>query len=371
MAARLLIALAAGSLGVAGLEAPAGRALFERPWVLPPSSLHGQSGLGPLYDARACGACHGGDAAEGSVVRLGDPHGAPDPVYGAQLQRRAAPGLEPEAAVAVSWRSDGVLRSPRITPQAPAYGPLDPSTRLSLRRPPRLEGIGLLEAVPDAEILARVHPGVSGRAARLTDGRLGRWGWKADQPALEGKIAAALSRDMGVSSALRPEPWGDCTSAQAACRHAARTAGGGMEAPPAALPLLAAYLRSLPAPAAERSPRGEAIFLRAGCAGCHAVLHTADGRPVRAYTDLLLHNLGPGLDDGVGEGAAAPAEWRTAPLWGLGSQLRAGGLLHDGRARTVEEAVAWHGGEADRSRARYAALSPVERRLLDSFLLTR
>lgn len=383
MVPRLVILASAIAGAAATLEVAAGRALFDRPWVLAPASQHAQAGLGPLYDARACASCHGGGGpgriavGGGLVVRLGDSHGAPDPIYGEQLQTRAAPGLAPEAAVRLSRRGETGLRANAVEVAALGYGPFGAATRMSLRRAPSLVGVGLLERVPDREILSRVHAadhdGVSGRAALLADGRLGRWGWKAAQPTLDAQVAAALARDMGVSTAARPHAWGDCTAAQAACRAMA-VAGtpSGPEAIDAGGRLIVAYLRALnpPAPNAS-SAAGAALFARAGCGACHATLSTSKGAPVRAYTDLLLHDMGPGLDDGVGEGAAAPSEWRTAPLWSLRAELEAGGLLHDGRARSVAEAVAWHGGEAARARKRFQALGPRDRAAIETFLLSR
>ena len=130
----------------------------------------------------------------------------------------------------------------------------------------------------------------------------------------------------------------------------------------------AAYLGSLPAPSAPGPNAGVKLFEDTGCAACHATLALADGAPVRAYTDLLLHDLGDGLNDGIKEGAAEPGAWRTAPLWNVAESLKLGGLLHDGRARTVAEAIEWHGGEADRARQRFKALNPADQAALADFV---
>jgi CxxC motif-containing protein (DUF1111 family) len=375
-----LSSLAVGAGGVGALDVAAGRALFDHAWVFAPSSLHGQSGLGPLYDARACGSCHANAGPGRIVARLGDARGEPDPVYGEQIQDSAAPGVAPEAVVSLGWKDVAGARTATARLMDLGYGPLAPTTHVSLRRAPGLDGVGLLDAVTDEEILSRSDPddrdgdGISGRPAWLVDGKggrsLGRWGWKASQPTLAAQAAVALRRDIGVSTSDYPEAWGDCTPAQRACRQGAAAMRGRAEASDEARDLIVAYLRSLRAPAGKGADgAGEAVFTRAGCAACHATLTTREGAPVRAYTDLLLHDMGPGLDDGVGEGSAAPAEWRTAPLWSLRAELDAGGLLHDGRARSITEAVAWHGGEAARSRARFMALSARDRAALETFLL--
>src|SRR5262249_40586853 len=111
-----------------------------------------------------------------------------------------------------------------------------------------------------------------------------------------------------------------------------------------------------------------AVFAAIGCSSCHATLTGRNGKPVAAYTDLLLHNMGDGLNDGIREGAAPPGEWRTAPLWNTAETLKLGGLLHDGRARTVGEAIAWHGGEAAAARSRYEALSETDKAALVAFV---
>jgi CxxC motif-containing protein (DUF1111 family) len=127
------------------------------------------------------------------------------------------------------------------------------------------------------------------------------------------------------------------------------------------LDMIVAYVASLAAPAPARSERGEALFTASKCAACHVTLHLADGTPVPAYTDLLLHDMGPGLGDGIEEGAAGSWTWRTAPLWGVSDSLRAGGLLHDGRAADVAEAIAWHDGEAWSAREHFRALSTSDK----------
>ena len=132
---------------------------------------------------------------------------------------------------------------------------------------------------------------------------------------------------------------------------------------------IAKYLAALPTPSSGQQPvQGYALFAATGCFACHATLNDAQKRPVAAYTDLLLHDMGPELNDGIKEGAAEPQEWRTAPLWNVAQSLKIGGLLHDGRARSVAEAVAWHGGEAASARTRFQALSASDKAALAAFV---
>ena len=134
--------------------------------------------------------------------------------------------------------------------------------------------------------------------------------------------------------------------------------------------MIVIFLRYLHAPdPRDEKGQGFALFRQTGCLSCHAVLHDAKGELVHAYSDLMLHDLGPALADGIAEGAAKPSEWRTAPLWDVSENLARGGLLHDGRARSIAEAVEWHGGEASRSRTAFKSLSPEQRSMIEDFLL--
>jgi CxxC motif-containing protein (DUF1111 family) len=374
-------ATAAAPLGQAKkeLDAAAGWALFKRAWVSAPSSQSGGAGLGPLFDARSCNACHAGGGAgqvgedalgAGMVVRAGRADATADPVYGAQIQTLALPGFEPEAEISFQWEQTGGMRTARIDFAKFHYGPLAPDTHTALRRAPSLFGAGLLEDIPDGEIAAQTH---GGRPSWITgaDGKrkLGRWGWKAATPELTSQIEIAFQRDFGISTSGRPDAFGECTVAEKQCR----TAGGNsVELPDESRDAIATYLRLLrrPAPRNEASP-GFRLFRGAGCLDCHAILKDRKGGPVHAYTDMLLHDMGPGLDDGIAEGSARSPEWRTAPLWDVADNLAQGGLLHDGRARNIAEAVQWHGGEATPAHTAFDALSPAERTQIEDFLLGR
>lgn len=393
--------LAAGSFATATanvdrLDGAIGKAVFERLWVPAPASTRHADGLGPLFLARSCAGCHagGGPAAvaagrggtvtePGLLYRLGTGDGGVDPRYGRQLQTRAAGDLAPEGRQAVRWDEapDGRLQ-PHWSIADVAYGPVD-DTRVSARRAPSLHGAGLLATVADDVVRANADPddadgdGISGRASHVPGPggvtTLGRFGWKAVEPDMERQVQTALALDLGLSSGARLAPWGDCTDAEAGCRAAPQGAPAGQpEVADALLGPLVRYVSALPPPDhAGTAPDegGAALFASLGCAACHKPELAGAGGPVRAYSDLLLHDLGPGLDDGLPEGDAASAEWRTAPLWTVGETLdRGGGLLHDARARTVGEAVLWHDGEAAAARAGFRRLGTVDRAALERFV---
>lgn len=417
--ALLALGLAAASaapeprISDAGLDIRLGEALFERLWVASPSSTRASDGLGPYYNARSCRACHPANGrpappdgttavAPGLVLRLGLPAGPesqtfqprPDPVYGRQLQDRAATGLMPEALPRISWAEEtvrlpdgakAVLRRPLIDPGL-TQGPLAVTAALSPRLAPRLEGAGDFERIPGAEIAAGADPddrdgdGVSGRPNLIIEPgeampRPGRYGHKATAPDLRAMVAAAFSTDLGLSSPDMPGGWGDCTPAQPLCRampHGEDAARDGKEVSSAALELVTAYLRSLPAPPSPASPEGAALFAATGCAACHRpAFPDGSGGTISTYSDFLLHDMGPGLADEMSEGLATGAEWRTAPLIGLSLTARKAGpsvLLHDGRARSLLEAILWHGGEAESARMRFVGLASSDRSALLRFL---
>jgi CxxC motif-containing protein (DUF1111 family) len=401
-----------------------GNSFFRDNWVAAPASAKGRDGLGPLFAANSCSACHPddgrgrpplvqGEVGMGWVVFLSprDADGAPHPVYGAQLQDQGIPGVRAEATVAVDAvetkgaYADGtpyalVKLVPKL--EQPAYGPLG-ELRLSLRVGPQLIGGGLLEAVDDATLLALADPddrdgdGISGRARLVREAapRVGRFGWKAGQSTLEDQVMAALAGDMGLTNPAHRDE--QPTAAQAIDAPSGADADGeanaavdgssaaGLEVSAAKVARIAHYCRALAVPA-QREPtrpevvRGRTLFTEAGCAACHRPqLRTGADSPIALlrgvefspFTDLLLHDMGDGLADDRREGDASGREWRTPPLWGLGLIETVNGhtrLLHDGRARSIEEAVLWHGGEAQRSRDAFAGMSAADRAALLAFL---
>lgn len=348
----------------------------------------------------------------------------PTPVYGDQIQSQSValshqlrgrieprdpddnPEAPPEARVYLDWEEqefvfpDGSqisLRRPMPRLEEIAYGPLPENTLTSLRAAPAIHGAGLLEAIAQADIDALADPndedgnGVSGRVNTVWDFERGapapgRFGWKANRSSLRITVAAAFQGDVGISNPLFPEQ--PCTATQARCL---RTVDGnnseGFELPADLLDLTTGFVRNIGVPRArERNAEAKAgrdSFYQVGCADCHhASFVTATesllgdhlaGQTIWPYTDLLLHDMGPQLADHRADYDATGSEWRTPPLWGIGLSTRVNGVsnfLHDGRARTLQEAILWHGGEAERSRADFAALPAESREALIAFLET-
>ncbi len=408
-----------------------GSALFSKTWVPAPSSTLASDGLGPLFNARACQDCHLKDgrghvpvADEKPVslfLRLSVPGGAvpgdiqdwlatqPEPNYGSQLQNFAVQGQAAEGRMTVAYRNipvtlaDGLvvsLRAPRYAVADPAYGALHPDTMLSPRLAPQMIGLGLLEAIPAADLLAREDAadvdgdGISGRASivpslELGQPALGRFGLKAGAATVRDQSAAAFAGDMGLSTPLHPDPWGDCAVAQTPCRTAPNGAQkgirDGLEVDTQSLDLVTFYARNLAVPArrAMADPvvlRGKELFYVLNCTGCHSPKHVTarlQDQPEQSfqliwpYSDLLLHDMGPGLADNRPEGRATGQEWKTPPLWGIGLAPQVSGhsdYLHDGRARSLLEAILWHGGEAQAQRDAVVALPTADREAIITFL---
>ena len=418
------------------LDFKIGNGIFRKNWVSSPASTKSSDGLGPLYNARACQACHLKDGrghpprgpgiedrsvsmflrlsvppetdAERSLLASGRANVLPEPTYGGQLQELAVPGLPSEGRMLVTYDDVPVemaggetviLRKPSYHIADLGYGPMRPDTMISPRLTPQMIGLGLLEAIPEADVLGREDPddkdgdGISGRANRVWSIErqsvvLGRFGWKAGQPTVMQQSAEAFVGDIGIGSWMVPQAYGDCTPAQRACReapHGDERAKPGAEINAKLLALVAFYARNLAVPArrAPASPEvlaGKRVFHELGCAACHVPSHRTGGTSpdehlrgqlIWPYTDLLLHDMGEGLADGRPEGRADGREWRTAPLWGIGLTETVNGhafYLHDGRARTLAEAILWHGGEAKRSRDGFAGLLPEDRVRLIAFI---
>jgi CxxC motif-containing protein (DUF1111 family) len=389
---RLFLILALG-LGLAGparadqrasLEAEIGARLFKRVWTPGLSSAASNDGLGPLFNARSCNACHQDlrrsrfEAAPGplppsAVLRIADETGraTPNPLFGRQLQTHGVPGVAPEAAPRIAPALSGGLRRWIIEPELRGSGMHVP---LSLRAAPDLSVAGSIEAVEETAILAaedaadRDGDGVSGRAARLPDGRIGRFGWKAAQTDLAAQTSAALATDLGLSTEDFPGASGDCTPRQPDCLAAPGAQERTVEISPVIVRAIVAHLARLAPLQRPRDREGEALFAATGCAACHRPDRPdRDGKAAPLFSDLLLHDMGEGLADGVAEGAAAPSEWRTAPLVRLAEgEMR--GLLHDGRARSIREAILWHDGEARASVVRFKAMNVKDMDRLIAYL---
>lgn len=426
-----------GNLPMTGrLDFSVGNSFFRNPWVVAPASTNARDGLGPLINTNSCQGCHikdgrghppaGGERAVSLFLRLSLPTPAADdsaaddtsadkdstaeilrrtgalpvPDYGRQLQNAAIAGARSEADLVIDYQPREVslaggetvtLRVPSYRIENPAYGDLPPELLTSPRVAPPMIGLGLLEAVADADILAAADPddengdGTSGRANQVWDLRsettvLGRFGWKAGEPSVEQQSLNAFAGDMGLTSSLVPHT--DCMPSQG-CDDFAD--GGTPEVSDEIADFITFYASSLAVPQRRDldSPAvmaGAESFESLGCSSCHRPqMHTASdaerpelaGQTIWPYSDLLLHDMGEGLADGRPEYQASGGEWRTPPLWGIGLTQDVNpqaGFLHDGRARTLQEAILWHGGEAVAAMEGYRQLSPEQRAELIIFL---
>ncbi|MEQ8360186.1 MAG: di-heme oxidoredictase family protein [Cytophagales bacterium] len=332
-----------------------------------------ENGLGPGFVATSCGSCHAGDGKGHpftTLTRFGQslPNTLPDlSIGGPQLQNRAIPGFEPEKL------PEGV-----------------PFMKFT---PPAVTGLGFLAALSDQQILQNVDSldengdGISGKPNYITppdyfeqksihqpvNGKIiGRFGKKAAAIDLLQQTVAAYNQDMGITSSFEPvDPYSQLSTDPEVSDQTIRD--------------VVFYLRTLkaPIPRSEENTvvlRGKAIFTEIQCASCHIPEWTTPESDIEAlskrtfypYTDLLLHDMGPGLDDGATEGSAETYEWRTPPLWGLGLSPNSQGgsffLMHDGRAASIEEAILLHGGEANNSKIQFVSLSEDDKEALIKFL---
>lgn len=395
-----------------------GNSFFNKNWVIAPSSTTARDGLGPTFNARSCSSCHFKDGRGrppltddepmlSMLVRLSipgeGPHQEPldEPNYGGQLQNDAIPGVPIEGRVRVVWTevsgqyADGVpysLRSPALEFSELAFGPLASDVLTSARVAPQMIGLGLLEALDEATILALADPddadgdGISGRPNHVFDpltqtAALGRFGWKANQPGLRQQNAGAFLGDLGITSSLHAEQ--NCPSTQAQC--SAAIPGGEPELSEDLLDDITTYTRLLAVPARRDVDDPEVLagreqFHELGCASCHVPnLRTGaldefpelSNQSIWPYTDLLLHDMGEGLADGRPDFEADGSEWRTPPLWGIGLFAVVNDhtfYLHDGRARNLAEAVLWHGGEAEPAKQAFVEADASDRAALLGFL---
>lgn len=388
-----------------------GDSQFEQTFVSAPAPVN--PGLGPVFNSVSCTSCHIGDgrgrppsAGEQPISMLfrlsvpgTDAHGGPAPMpgFGGQLQPRAIFGAQPESGVTITWTEDPVtlpdgevvyLRSPQYTFTDP-YVPLPPDARWSPRVAPPVFGLGLLEAIPDADLLALTDEedgngdGISGRVNTVWDmerqrDALGRFGWKAEQPTLLQQSAAAYNEDMGITNPLFPQ---ESTVGQPQYDGLQDD----FELTDSVLRAVAFYVRTLAVPARRNTDdpqvlRGEALFTAAKCDRCHVpeqrtavnvALPPVSNQRILPFTDLLLHDMGQALSDERPSFGAEGSEWRTPPLWGIGLTEVVNGhqnFLHDGRARSLLEAVLWHGGEAQQSNDAVRAMTTGERAALLAFL---
>ena len=411
-----------------------GNALFRKIWVSSPSSTKASDGLGPLFNARSCQRCHikdgRGHPPEGNkdnnvsmLMRLSisainteeqalleskKVNSIDHPIYGGQLQDQSVAGLFSEGKFTVTYSETTVemnggeiafLRQPHYQFKNLKYGKLTNNMRYSARIAPQMIGLGLLEAIDEADIIRQADPedtnndGISGKAQQVWSKEhnkvmLGRFGHKAGMPTLNQQNQAAFSGDIGLGTPLFPSGHGDCTQEQPSCLN--KPTGNSqkynnLEVDQKMTDLVLHYTRNLAVPARRKVSdsnvlAGKALFYGSGCIDCHTPKYITprktqaieQGRQlIWPYTDMLLHDMGEGLADGFTEANANGREWRTPPLWGIGLTPEVNGhsfYLHDGRARNLLEAILWHGGEAENAKNAVVSMQPKQRQQLLQFV---
>lgn len=387
-----------------------GDAAVEQTFVTAPAPLN--SGLGPAYSNVSCISCHHNDGKgnptaglvnSSLLIRLSlpgtDAHGGAVavPGYGTQLQDLAVFGVQPEAKVNISYTEtpfyfpDGEaasLRTPTYT-LTNSYLGLPSNLLTSPRMAPPFFGMGLLQNIPESTLLSFADEndangdGISGKPNYVWDSLLnkvmiGRFGLKANTATIAAQVASAYQQDMGITnSAFRRESvFGQLQFDNRA---------DDPELPDSVLNGVIFYIKTLAVPARRNvtdviALQGEKIFKAINCSGCHiptiqtgveVTLKAISNQRIHPYTDLLLHDMGTRLADNRGDFRATGTEWKTPALWGIGLFEKTNGVpfyLHDGRARTIEEAILWHGGEAQGSRDWFAALATADRKALIKFI---
>lgn len=385
---------------------------FDQTFVAPPSPIF--TGLGPIFNNISCVNCHRNDGEgiptagfsnSGLLFRISqqgtDANGGPlaVPGFGTQIQDQAVLGAQPEANMNITYADlpvtypDGTevtLRQPTYTLQNP-YTPISVDYMLSPRLAPRLVGMGLLEIIPESTILSFVdagdanHDGITGKANYVYDEytgktELGRFGLKANTPTLLLQVATAYQQDMGVTSYVQQQE-------SAAGQPQMDVVHGDVqpELVDSLLNYVVYYVKTLAVPARRNVTdadvqTGATLFNQVNCSGCHRptiqtgidlTLPQINNQRIHPYTDLLVHDMGDGLADNRPDFSAGGREWRTTPLWGIGLLDKTNGTayyLHDGRARSLEEAILWHDGEAKNAKQQFMQLTGTQRNQLLKFL---
>jgi CxxC motif-containing protein (DUF1111 family) len=393
-----------------------GKSFFRVPWVEAPSATTARDGLGPLFSANTCIHCHPNNGAglavdkDGAitrslVMRLSLSHVQninnnlitkngfmPEPTYGGQLSFNGTSDVAYEGSAEVKYTyidkkyDDGSsyqLRSPAYSLTKLQYADLHKDANVAPHIALALIGLGAIESIPAKDILAnedvedKDKDGISGKAnwvynPETNTTELGRFTWKAAAASVKHQSANAAHNDMGLSNPLYPKH--NCTDAQEDCLKALEGRHE-FDLPMERLDAISFYLKTLKIPAQRKSEnfeKGQKIFNDLGCVKCHVEsFQTSDGVEIKPYSDFLLHDMGEALADGHRVFKADASEFRTPPLWGLGLYEKASGelnLLHDGRARSAEEAILWHGGEAQKQAEAFKALSKKDRDYLVEFL---
>ncbi|MDO6803137.1 di-heme oxidoredictase family protein [Wenyingzhuangia sp. 1_MG-2023] len=396
-----------------------GNAMFDQSWVSAPATTTSRDGLGPMFNARACSACHLRDGrgkplleneagSNGFLIRLSAGNSPtegpiPFPNYGGQFQDASNLNINPEGNIHVDFElingtyPDGTayeLRKPTYTLVDGNYGSLS-GAKQSPRVGPQVIGLGFIDALTEESILKYQDiddadgDGISGKAnyvwnEKMEKNTIGKFGWKANQPTLEQQVAGAMSGDMGLTTTIFPDencPHGiDCSQL-----YNGNNEGDLVEVPDTQFSRIMTYQAAISVPIRRDYKdinvlKGKKLFNDLACVKCHVDHYTTgeysflpqiENITIRPYSDFLLHDMGDDLADNSGDYLANGNEWRTQPLWGLGLIEMVNDhtyLLHDGRARNIEEAILWHGGEAEVSKNNYMDLTVEQRNQLIQFL---
>lgn len=397
-------------------QAILGKSFFRIPWVEAPSATTARDGLGPLFNANTCTSCHpnnaytnvfnsNGEVNRSMVVRLSVPSNhskehetflqtlgfIPDAIYGSQLSINGTTDVPFEGKLAITYSkkevayADGTtieLRVPQYELTHLNYGNLPKDIRISIRKAPALVGLGAIEQISEEQILANADPedknndgikGIPNYVYSVKDKKmvLGKLTYKGSAPTLKQQIASAFHNDMSLTTSYFPQE--NCTKQQKECLNA-KKARDAIDIPDDRLDAIDFYLKNLKVPVVEnKNQEGKALFSQIGCASCHTPSFTLpNNQKAEVYSDFLLHDMGEELSDGRSEFNASKNHWRTTPLWGINSYKHTVGTqveyLHDGRARSLEEAIVWHGGEALKAKEHFLNLTKQQRDALIEFL---
>ncbi len=401
-----------------------GRSFFHTAWVTAPASTTAVDGLGAIFNTNSCNSCHVEDGRGRTpfsateqltsvLMRLSiagqDPHGGPnpDPDMGIQFRNNAILKATPDGQVYVSY-ADKIVTYPDgsiDTLRVPTYQFKNlrnghaVNFMTSPRIAPQLVGMGLLQAIPEATILSLADPndsdndGISGKvnyvwSVEKQQTVLGRFGWKANEPDVRQQVAGALSNDIGITSPVFPDAslYGLEQTLFGSLPNGSDSPGM-PELPEPFFTNTVFYTEALAVPQRRNwtdatVQHGKALFVQVSCAKCHNTqvktgnftdVPLLSNQTIHPYTDLLLHDMGADLADGRSDYLASGSEWRTPPLWGIGlvsvvNNNNGMFLMHDGRARTIEEAILWHGGEAENSKQAFMKLSKADRAAMIKFV---
>ena len=404
-----------------------GNALFERIWEDAKLSKNiAKDGLGPFFSAKSCESCHisdgrghlpksASDNTVSVVIQISKDSknsdskikNVEDSTYGGQISEFSVEGVVKEADISFNYEyvpsvyEDGrvvQLRKPVIKISNLNYGSFDDRTNFSARIAQPMIGLGLIENISSTDIIANAdeddvnNDNITGKAnmvwnSVLNEWSLGRFGWKASQPTVYQQTADAFFHDMGLSNNLHINSY-NCSDKQKDCENAIDGSSDefdNFEVSNDQLNLVTFYSSQLGVPIRRNIDSadviaGKKIFYQLNCQSCHVDKFVTkkngsyanlSNQIIYPYSDFLLHDMGKGLADGVSEYNATGQEWRTPPLWGIGLTKVVSeeyGFLHDGRARTLEEAILWHGGEANKIIQEFKKLNKIEVNQLVSFI---